>query len=114
MGRVGGGLLSIGDQILYRPTVRRGTHIPRHGKRDWSPAPLRGGALDNPAMPLEVPQAEDVVGVLRGQSNHCGLDVAAVRDSSNPRRMPNSSGNSHPTSGAAWSKAPVFCSRSGR
>ena len=37
-----------------------------------------------------------------------------IRDSSSRRRVSNSSGNSHPARGAAWSNAPVLRSSSGR
>ena len=42
------------------------------------------------------------------------LPLRPVRDSSNQRSVANSSGRSHPCRGAAWSRAAVFCSSSGR
>ena len=42
------------------------------------------------------------------------LPLRPILDSSRRRSVPNSPGRSQSCSGAAWSRAPIFCSSSGR
>jgi hypothetical protein len=75
-------------------------------------ATCEGFEIDDAILTIFAAAAGDIPP--RGTWTNSRLPRLAMRASIRRRSVANSSGRSQPTSGAAWSRAPTFCSSNGR